>query len=64
MSCVSDCPRTAGDADKTHNAGDPTKDGHQNADEEVGAATTLKEDTERGKDEGEDDLADVAGGRD
>jgi hypothetical protein len=37
-----------------------TKDGQEEVDEEVGAAATLKEDTERGKQDGEDDLDDVA----
>jgi hypothetical protein len=36
------------------------KDGEQNVDEEVAAAATLKEDTERREDDGKDDLADVA----
>lgn len=40
--------------------GDVTQDGQQDVDEEVGIATALKEDTERGQDDGEDDLDDVA----
>ena len=43
---------------------DVTEDGQQDVDEEVGAAATLKEDTERWEDDGENDLADVAEGRD
>jgi hypothetical protein len=37
-----------------------TEDGQEQVDEEVGAAATLKEDTERRKQDGEDDLDDVA----
>jgi len=37
-----------------------TKDGQQDVDEEVSAATTLKEDTKRWKDDGDDDLDNVA----
>ena len=37
-----------------------TKDGQQDVDEQVGIAATLEEDTERRKDDGDDDLADVA----
>lgn len=36
------------------------KDCQQNVDEEICAAATLKEDTERWEDDGENDLADVA----
>ena len=36
------------------------EDGEEDVDQNVGAATTLKEDTERWEDDGEDDLADVA----
>lgn len=39
---------------------DVTKDGQQDVDEEIGAAATLKEDTERWEDDGENDLADIA----
>lgn len=38
-----------------------TKDGQEQVDEEVSAATTLKEDTERREHDGADDLDDVAG---
>jgi len=38
-----------------------TKDGQEQVDEEVSAAATLKEDTERREQDGEDDLDDVAG---
>lgn len=44
------------------NAGDVTKDGQEDVDEDVCAATTLEEDTERWEDDGEDDFADVASG--
>jgi hypothetical protein len=37
-----------------------TEDGQEEVDEEVGAAATLKEDTERREQDGEDDLDDVA----
>jgi len=43
-------------------AGDVSKNGQQNVDEQVGTAATLKEDSERWEDDGKDDLADVAGG--
>lgn len=38
-----------------------TKDGQEQVDEEVGAAATLKEDSERREHNGTDDLDDVAG---
>jgi len=37
-----------------------TQDCQQDVDQKVSAATTLKEDTERWEEDGEDDLADVA----
>jgi hypothetical protein len=37
-----------------------TQDREQDVDEEIGIATSLKEDTERREDDGKDDLADVA----
>jgi hypothetical protein len=37
-----------------------TKDGEEDVDQEIRAATTLEEDTERWEDDGKDDLADVA----
>lgn len=39
-----------------------TQDGQQDVDEEVGVASALEEDTQRRQDDGEKDLADVAGG--
>lgn len=39
---------------------DPTQDGQANVDQEISAASSLKEDAQRRQDEGEDDLADVA----
>lgn len=39
-----------------------TEDGQEQVDEEVGAAATLKEDTERREHDGADDLDDVAEG--
>lgn len=38
---------------------DPTQDGQTDVDQEVRAASFLQEDTQRGQDDGEDDLADV-----
>ena len=43
-------------------AGDVTKDGQQNVDAEVRAATTLEEDSYGREDDGEQDLANVAVG--
>jgi len=43
-------------------ARDVTKNGQEDVDEEVSAATTLKEDTERWEEDGKNDLADVASG--
>lgn len=40
-----------------------TKDGQEQVDEEVSAATTLKEDTKRREHDGADDLDNVAGVR-
>jgi hypothetical protein len=40
-------------------AGNVTKDGQQNVDEEIGAATTLEEDTKRRQNNGDDDLDNV-----
>jgi len=39
-----------------------TQDGQEDVDEEVGVASALEEDTQRRQDDGEEDLADVAGG--
>lgn len=39
--------------------GNVTKNGQEDVDEEVGAATTLKEYTERWEENGDDDLDDV-----
>lgn len=43
-------------------SGDVTEDCEEDVDAEVGAAAALEEDTHGGKEDGEDDLADVAGG--
>lgn len=43
-----------------NDAGNVTKDGQQDVDEEVSTAAALEEDTKRRKDDGEDDLDDVA----
>jgi hypothetical protein len=37
-----------------------TQDGEEDVDEEIGAATTLEEDTHGREDDGKDDLADIA----
>ena len=37
-----------------------TQDGQQDVDEQIATASSLKEDTERWEDDGDDDLADVA----
>lgn len=42
--------------------GNVTQDGEEDVDEEVGVAATLEEDTERGNEDGEGDLAEVGGG--
>lgn len=39
---------------------DVTEDSQQDVDEKVGTTATLKEDTKRWEDDGENDLADVA----
>jgi hypothetical protein len=41
-------------------SGNVTKDGQQDVDEKVGATATLKEDTKRREEDGDDDLDDVA----
>lgn len=38
-----------------------TQDGEEDVDEEIGTASTLEENSERREDDGNDDLADVAG---
>jgi len=42
------------------NAGNVTQDGEENIDQEVAVAAALKEHSERGEEDGEDDLDDVA----
>lgn len=42
--------------------GNVTQDGEQDVDEQVGTASALEEDTQRGQENGKDDLADVAVG--
>ena len=46
---------------RVNDTGNPTQDGQTDVDQEIRAATTLQEDTQRGQDDGEDDLADVTG---
>jgi len=43
-----------------NNAGNVTQDRQQDVDEEVGTATTLKENSKRGEDDREYDLANIA----
>ena len=43
-----------------HDAGDVAQDGEEDVDQEIGSAAALEEDAERGQDDGDDDLADVA----
>ena len=43
-------------------SGNVTKDGQQDVDEQVSIAAALEENTQRREDDGEDDLADIAGG--
>jgi hypothetical protein len=38
---------------------DPSQDGQTDVDQEIGTTSALQEDTQRGEDDGEDDLADV-----
>ena len=52
--------RRTGDAQGVDNSGNVTKDGQQDVDEEVGTTAALKEDTKRRKEDGDDDLDDVA----
>jgi len=42
------------------NSWNVTKDGQKNVNEEIGAASTLEENTEGWEDDGEDDFADIA----
>ena len=39
--------------------GDPSENGQTDVDQQVSATSALQEDTQRGEDDGEDDLADV-----
>jgi hypothetical protein len=50
------------DVQGVDHAGNPSEQSQRNVDEEVGAATTLKEDTQRGDEEGDNDLADIGSG--
>ena len=44
---------------RVNDTGNPTQDGQTDVDQEIRAAATLQEDTQRGQDDGEDDLANV-----
>jgi len=50
------------DVEGMDNAGNVTKDGEQDVDQEIGTAATLEEDTKRWENDGQDDLANVARG--
>jgi hypothetical protein len=50
------------DASHYKTYGNVTKDGQQDVDEEISVAAALEEDTQRRKDDGKKDLADIAGG--
>jgi hypothetical protein len=45
-----------------NDTGEVTEDSEEDVDEEISTAATLEEDTQRGEDDGKDDLADIAGG--
>lgn len=49
-----------GDVQGVDDAGNVTKDGQQDVDEQVSTTAALEEDTKRGEDDGDDDLDDVA----
>ena len=51
----------AGDVQSVNDSGDVTEDGEEDVDEQVCAAAALEEDADGGEEDGEDDLADVAG---
>jgi hypothetical protein len=42
-----------------NDTGNVTQDGQTDVDEEISAASSLEEDTQRGKENGEDDFADI-----
>lgn len=44
---------------RVDDAREVTEDGEQNVDEQIGSASALKEDTQRGQHDGKDDLADI-----
>jgi hypothetical protein len=50
------------DVEGMDDAGDVTKNGEENVDQEIAAAATLEENTKRWEDDGEDDLENVACG--
>jgi len=50
------------DIQSVDDSGNVTKDCQEDVDEEISTASALEEDTERWQDDGENDLADVAGG--
>lgn len=47
-----------------HDSGDVAENSKKHIDAEVGVATALEEDTDRGKEDGEDDLDDITIGED
>jgi len=50
------------DVQSMDDAGNVSEEGQQDVDEQVGTAATLKEDTKRWEDNGDDDFADVGSG--
>ena len=50
------------DVQGVDDSGDVTEDGEEDVDEEVCATAALEEDADGREEDGEDDLADVAGG--
>lgn len=48
------------DVQSVYNAGDVSQTCQHDADEQIGAAAPLEEDTQRGQDDGEEDLDDIA----
>jgi len=46
-----------------NDTGDVTENGEQDVNKDIAAAPTLEEHTQRRKDDGKDDLADIRGGK-
>jgi len=50
------------DVQSVDETGNETKNGQRDVDEQIDTAATFEEDSKRGKDDGEDDLADIGSG--